>query len=287
MMKALAAILSLPLVACVVGPSGSNPTMTGDDGSDTGSGSNTGSDTDTGHITADVTWTGTKLIDSAITIDSGVTVTAAMGSAITFTALGNLTVNGTLLVQGVKGSPVAIAPDTGVTNFNAINVMGTLTMTYANMTGGWLSLGSTAITTITDSTFSHASHDLIVTDGGTITITYSQVGVDLLANDTTHCDLHFGGTAPVIKASHSTFATSQYGVMFYAGTNADFSYDNWVNNNLNIDPTLGVVTGDFSYSYFSSGAAPTSTGFTATNMSTTMLAACNGTNDAMCAGPRS
>jgi hypothetical protein len=286
-MKALSLILSLPLVACVVGPGGSAPVTGGDDdGSDmnTGSGSNTGSGT-SGHITADATWTGTHMIDSSVTIDPGVTVTAAAGGSITFTAAGNLTVAGTLSVEGTKGSTVSLVPDVGLANFNPINVSGTLKMTYAEMNGGWLSLSSTATTTITDSTFSHATHDLVVMDGGTISFMYSQVGVEAPSTDTTHCDLHFGGTAPVIKASHSTFSTSTYGVMFYAGNNADFTYDNWMGNQTNVDPTPGQVTGDFSYSFFD-GAAPTITGLTATNMSATRLVACDGTNDAMCAGPR-
>jgi hypothetical protein len=286
MMKALSLLVSLPLVACVVGPGGSAPVTGGsDNGSGTQMGSNTGSAA-SGHITADTTWSGTYMIDSAITIDPGVTVTAAAGAALTFTAAGNLTVAGTLDVQGVKGTTVKLQPDVGLMNFNPINVSGTLSFTYAEMTGGWLSLESTATTTITDSTLSHASHDLVVMDGGTLTFSYSQVGVNAPATDTTHCDLHFGGTSPVIKAMHSTFSTSSYGVMFYAGNNADFTYDNWIGNAINVDPTVGQVTGDFSFSYFV-GAAPTATGLTATNMSATQLPACIGTNDAMCAGPRS
>jgi len=239
-----------------------------------------------GHITADTTWSGTYMIDSAITIDPGVTVTASAGAALTFTATGTLTVAGTLDVQGTKGTTVKLQPDTGLTNFNPINVSGTLKLAYADLTGGWLSLGSTATTTITDSTLSHASHDLVVMDGGTLTFSYSQVGVNAPLTDTTHCDLHFGGTAPVIKAMHSTFSTSSYGVMFYAGNNADFTYDNWIGNQINVDPTVGQVTGDFSFSYFV-GAAPTATGLTVANMSATQLPVCNGANDAMCAGPRS
>jgi hypothetical protein len=285
MVKALSLLVSLPLVACVVGPGGSAPVTGGDDdgsgmmmGSDTGSGN-------TGHITADTTWSGTFMINSAITIDPAVTVTVTPGAALTFTAAGTLTVGGTLLVQGVKATHVTIVPDIGLTNFNPINVSGTMKFAYVDMTGGSFSLANTATTTIVDSTLSHASHDLVVMDGGTLDFSYSQVGVEAPATDTTHCDLHFGGTAPVIKATHSTFSTSSYGVMFYAGANADFTYDNWIGNDINVDPTVGQVTGDFSYSYFV-GAAPTATGLTNTNPSATRLLACDGTNDAMCAGPR-
>jgi len=285
-MKALSLVLSLPLVACVVGPGGTAPTGGDDDGSNQGSnqGSNSGSGT-SGHITADETWTGTKTIDAAIVIDPGVTVTAAAGTAITFKATGSLAVAGTLDVQGAKGNTVKLAPDTGVANFTAIEVTGTLKMAYADMTGGWISMEAASNTTITDSTFSHASHDLIVMNGGMLSFKYSMVGVIAPATDTTHCDLHFGGTAPKIVVSHSNLNTSAYGVMFYAGMDADFTYDNWMNNDINVDPTPGQVTGDFSNSYFM-GAAPTATGLTANNMSATALLACDGTNDAICAGPR-
>ena len=290
MMKALSLVLCLPLVACVVGSDGMAPTGGGGDdqgsggGGGGGSGSGGGGGT-AGHITADETWSGTKAIDTALTIDAGVTVTAAAGTVITFGAAGSLAVAGTLDVQGAKGNTVKLQPETGQMNFTAIDVTGTLKMSYADMTGGWLSLEDTATTTIIDSTFSHASHDLVVMNGGTLSFTYSMVGVVAPATDTTHCDLHFGGTTPKITVNHSTLATSSYGVMFYAGMDADFTYDNWVSNQINVDPTIGQVTGNFSNSYFM-GAAPTATGLTATNMSTTQLVACNGTNDATCAGPR-
>jgi hypothetical protein len=158
-------------------------------------------------------------------------------------------------------------------------------MAYADMTGGWLSLEDASTTTITDSTFSHASHDLVVMNGGTLSFKYSMVGVTAPATDTTHCDLHFGGTAPKITVSHSNLATSSYGVMFYAGMNADFTYDNWMGNQINVDPTVGQVTGAFDNSYFE-GAAPTATGLTTAGKSATPLVACDGTNDAICAGPR-
>ncbi|MFT3693422.1 MAG: hypothetical protein QM831_09810 [Kofleriaceae bacterium] len=286
MMKALALALSIPLVGCVVGPSGT--IQTGDDtgGDDTGmTGSDmTGSDT-SGHILSDTTWTGTKMIDSTVTIDPGVTVTVMPGAAITFTASGTLNVNGTLTVAGVKGNTVMLVPDSGLANFNVITVTGTLNMTYAEMTGGWLELNG-ATTKIIDSTFSHATHDLVVMDGGSLDVSYSMVGVEPGNTDTTHCDLHFGGTAPVIKANHSTFSTSSYGVMFYAGMDADFTYDNWIQNTLNIDPMTGQVTGDFSNSFFGTATAPTTVGLTATNPAAARLAACDGTNDGTCAGPR-
>ena len=46
-----------------------------------------------------------------------------------------------------------------------------------------------------------------------------------------------------------------------------------------------TVSGTFSNGWFEK-TAPTGAGITAANLSATRLAACNGTNDATCAGPR-
>ncbi len=281
MMKALSLVL---LAACTVGPGGTAVVQGGDD---TGADAGTTGTTSTGdkHITADTTWTAAQAIDGSVVIDAGVTVTVAAGTVITFNTGGTLTIQGTLDVQGAKGNTVKLQPATATT-FNDIQVIGTLKMAYAEMTGGAFQMRSTSTTTITDSLFSKASHDLVVMTGGTLSFMYSQVGLSTATGDTTHCDLHFGGVNPVIVASHSNFNTSSYGVMFYAGQNADFTYTNWANNEVNVDGIAGSVTGDFSNSYFM-GAAPTGNSYTLTNVSaTTMVPACDGTNDATCAGVR-
>jgi hypothetical protein len=285
MKKALLLSLLIP-AACTVGPGGVAPITGTDAGSDLGSNTGSGSGDPT-HITSNTTWTSTMAINGPLTIDAGVTVTIAAGTVVSFGTNGALSILGTLDAQGAKGNTVKLQPAGSAMYFNAIDVQGTLKLTYVVMTGGWVSAESTATTTITDSQFSHASHDLLVTNGGTISIMYSQVGIDpAMTGDTTHCDLHFGGTAPVFKASHSNFNTSAFGVMFYGGQNADFTYDNWQMNTQHLDPTAGVVTGDFSFSYFT-GTTPTAiAGLTIGNVSATALPACNGTNDATCAGPR-
>jgi hypothetical protein len=285
MKKALLLSLMIP-AACTVGPGGSAPLNGTDAGSDLGSNTGNGSDSAT-HITSDTTWTTTMAIDSATIIDATAKVTVAPGTVVTFGINGSLSVVGTLEAQGQKTAKVKFQPTSGVTYFNAINVSGTLKLAYADMTGGWISMDPTANTTIVDSTFSHASHDLLVMNGGTLSLTYSQVGIDpATAGDTTHCDLHFGGTNPVIKASHSNFNTSSVGVMFYAGQSADFTYDNWQMNTQHLDPTAGQVSGSFDFSFFT-GTPPTAiAGITMLNPSATALPACTGANDATCAGPR-
>lgn len=287
-MKALALMLSVPLVGCVVGPSGTVQTGGDDDGNtNTGSGSNAGSNDTTRHISTDTTWSDAQTIDTATVVDAGVTLTVTAGTNITFAAKGKLDVAGTLTVMGALNNTVMIVPATGVTNWDPIVVDGTLNLTYVEMSGGGIQLNPTGTAKIVDSSFSHASGDLIVMNGGTIDMSYSMVGVEPGNTDTTHCDLHFAGTAPVIKVTHSTMSTSSYGVMFYAGMAADFTYNNWIQNTNNVDPTIGQVTGDFSNSFFGTGTAPVGAGLTAATPATARLPLCDGTNDTTCAGPRS
>jgi hypothetical protein len=74
--------------------------------------------------------------------------------------------------------------------------------------------------------------------------------------------------------------------MFYGGTNADFKMNNWFGNTTDVDTTAtSPVTGDFSNGWFEKGA-PSGDGITAATLSASRLAACDGTNDATCAGMR-
>jgi hypothetical protein len=99
--------------------------------------------------------------------------------------------------------------------------------------------------------------------------------------------MHFGGSGNVIKFTHSNVSSSSYGIMFYGGMSADFKYNNWFSNTVDVDVTnTSPVTGDFSMGWFEKGA-PTGSGVTANTLAAQRLPACDGTNDATCAGPRS
>ena len=87
-------------------------------------------------------------------------------------------------------------------------------------------------------------------------MSYSQIGVGPGETDTTHCNLHFGGTMPnTIKVTRSDINGAPYGLMFYAGTNANFTNNNWYGNQIDVDTSAGVQ-GDFSGSWFENGAPP-------------------------------
>jgi hypothetical protein len=272
MTKVLAAVLALPLVACVVGDSG---TTTGDPGGNPGgsnSGSNSGSNTGggdgvSGHITADTTWSGTVNISGNVFIDQGVTVTVAAGAEVDVAPQAGITVTGTLDIQGTAASHAVIKPASGGT-FGAFSVAGTVTAAFASINGATFEISNGSLT-MTDSKVWGAPGDLLVMNGGTINVTYTNIGD--ATTDTTHCNMHFGGTATnTITIEHDNIVARPYGLMFYSGTNADFKNNNW-SNQIDIEPGISGVTGDASGSWFMKGQPSGTQGITFNNLSQTML----------------
>ena len=281
MKKVLLLALSLPLAACVVGSDGSPAT-----GGDDAGGSNTGSDGSgggsgggggiSGAIAADTTWSDTVNLLGAVTVNAGVTLTIAPGTVVKsgLTGDANITVKGTLLEQGAKGSLVTF------TNVG-VNVPsgGTLTASYAVHTGGGIETVTGGIISLTDSVLSHAGGDFLVMSGGSVTMDYSQIGVGLPTDaargvDTTHCDMHFNATAgSVIKITNSNIASSAYGIMLYA-SNADLSNNNWYGNSNDFEPGVsGVTGGKADGGYFKNGMPVGVQGVTFATLSPTPLVA--------------
>ena len=291
MRKALALLVCLPLVGCVVGD-GTDTGGDGDgDGSGDGSGSGSGDGTGptggiSGRISQNTDWNGNVLISGITTIDPGVTVTVAAGTTLSFKGQASLKVEGILDAQGTSAGKITLKPDgmgwPGIT----VSTGGELKFKYVVQTGGSVTTNGSGKATIVDSHLSHAAGDMIIMNGGTLDVSYSAIGMEPGQTDTTHCNLHFNPGGNVIKYTHSNISTTSYGVMFYGGMNADFTYTNWFSNTTDVDIQAGTpVSGNFSNSWFEKGT-PTGTGVTANNMANARLAACNGTNDATCAGPR-
>lgn len=288
MRKLLALALSLPLVACVVGDATDGDGTGGGGGDGTGNGDGTGGGDGvgiSGKIVADTTWSGDVAIGGNVTIEPGVTVTIEPGANISVRAGALITVNGTLDAQGTSAGKITIS---GQNNglFGGIAVNGELKYSYVTQTGGGITTFGSGKATIVDSHFSRTSGDFLVMSGGTVEMAYSMIGREPGETDTTHCNMHFGGSGNVIKITHSNISTSDYGLMFYGGMGADFTYNNWFSNRIDVDTMPSApVSGDFSNGWFEKGA-PTGAGITAQNLATARLPACNGTNDEICAGPR-
>jgi hypothetical protein len=129
-------------------------------------------------------------------------------------------------------------------------------MTYAVMKGGALVTAAGSTSTITDTKMWGASGDLLIMNGGTVTMTYSQIGADPADGpDRTHCNIHTGGNANTISITKSNINSVPYGLMLYGGQNAILTGNNWYNNSTADVDTQPGVSGDLSGSWFD-GAPP-------------------------------
>jgi hypothetical protein len=226
-------------------------------------------------VTADTTWTGLIKVHTAIKVATGVTLTVDPGSVIQLDPAAGITVNGTVTINGAKGNVVTIGPATGNKYWRAWTVPGggMLNMTYVQQTGGAFSISGTGKLMARDSEYSNAGNavDLLVSSGGTIDMQYSWLGEPEGTTDTTHCDMHFEGSAPLnLTISHSNVSTSSYGIMLYAG-NVDLTYNNWFGNSFDID-RQATGMGNLSNSYFKKGNPTASASLTQANMATSMVA---------------
>lgn len=263
MNKLLALGLSLPLVACVIG-SGTDtagPGSGGSNGSDLGPGPGPGGD----HIAADTTWNSPMSITGTTTVDAGAKLTIAAGTTVKFGPSGALVVNGSLDIQGTKAQVVTLAPSAagGFYGGFVVSLGGELKMNYVVQTGAE-NLVDGGKLSVTNTRMSNASHDLLVVNSGTVDMSYSAIGLEPGAGtDTTHCDMHFGGSGTTIKVTHSNISTSAYGLMLYGGSNVDLTLNNWFNNPIQIDTSAGV-SGNITGSWFDKGAPTAGTGATLT-----------------------
>ncbi|HEY3804750.1 MAG TPA: hypothetical protein VGL61_19185 [Kofleriaceae bacterium] len=223
--------------------------------------------------TADVTWSGTIRVQNSITIPSGVTVTVAAGATLQVAAAARITIAGTLAIAGTKAQKVTIE---GLATDDwaglSIPTGGAFTMTYGEYTGGNIDVAQNGSFTVTDSELSRVSSgtDLLTSSGGNIDVEYSWLGQPVGQSDTTHCDMHFEGGSPTLTIMHDNISTAAYGVMFYSGVNASFTYNNWFSNGIQVAAT-GAVTGDFSNGWFDK-SPPSGTGLTASDLASAMIA---------------
>ena len=225
-----------------------------------------------GHIAANKTWSDVIHVVGDVTIDAGATLQGAAGATVDLVAGTGITVLGTLDIQGVKSSNVVIRWATPAEGWNGISIPdgGAMTASYLVQVGGGTAISGTGSVTLVNTRMSHSPSDFLVMSGGTLNMTYSAIGLEPGQSDSTHCDMHVSGPV-AIKATHSNFSTSSFGLMFYGGSNADFRYTNWFGNLIDIDRGGAAVTGNFSNSYFASGA-PSYVGFTMQDMATGRVA---------------
>jgi hypothetical protein len=256
MRKLLSIALCLPLAACVIGDE--DPGSGGGGGDDQGPVDPNLPPADgslVGLIMQDATWSGTVLIGFSQTttrIEPGVTITVSPGTIIKFKPGASLDIKGTLRVQGTSAEKVQLQP--ALDNTYGLIVGGTLDLTYAVMTRGNIQTSVGSTTTITDSKMYRAAGDLLIMNGGSVTMTYSQLGRDATdLPETTHCLIHTSGNANTINITRSNINGAPFGLMLYGGQNAIFTNNNWYDNTERDIDTQPAVSADVSGGYFDGG----------------------------------
>lgn len=228
-----------------------------------------------GVFSQNAVWKGTVNITGTTTIGPGVTVTVKPGTAINITADPALSifVNGTLDIEGTKAARVIVQPTVAGGHWHrfVVGVGGQVVAHYLVESGGGFRLAGGSVTLI-DSAMSRAYLDLLE-GSGTVDVEYSSIGLEPGAADSTHCDLHFDPGHNTLKVTHSNISTGVYGMMFYGGSGADFTYDNWFSNSINVEVLPSYpVSGDFSNGWFDR-SPPSGPGITAANLASTRLTA--------------
>ena len=220
-----------------------------------------------------MTWSGTIRVQNSITIPSGVTVTVAAGATLQVAATATITIAGTLAIAGTKAQKVTIqglATDdwAGMSIPIRRRVHDDLRRVHGRQ---HRRRAERVVHRHRQRAVARLSGtDLLTTSGGNIDLEYSWLGQPVGQSDTTHCDMHFEGGSPTLTIMHDNISTAAYGVMFYSGVNANFTYDNWFSNGVQVDAT-GAVTGDFSNGWFDK-SPPSGTGLTASDLASAMIA---------------
>jgi hypothetical protein len=287
MRKILAIAFAAPLfTACTVGD---DPSMSGDDGTEHPQPQPDPNPTGTGlegTISANTTWTGMQRVKSKVTIPAGVTVTMAAGASLEFANSASLDVAGTLKIEGTSAGKVVLKSEAGATYWGPIAVTGTLDMKYGDFTGGAITTsGAAATLTIVDSKMYKAGGDYIIMNGGSVNMTYSQVGANPGETDGTHCNFHINAASSIV-VTNNNINGAPYGIMFYGGTGANFQNNNWYDagtspNGADVATQSGV-SGNFSGSWFKAGAPCLNNTCPGAQITAQNLAAAKLTN----AGPR-
>ena len=276
MRKILAVAFAIPMfAACTVGEDPADPGPGDEHPNPMDPNPNPTGDGLSGTIASDMTLSGATRIKGTTTIPPGVTVTVAAGTTLDFVNGANFVVAGTMRIEGTSAAKVIARAEAGSTGWNGFQVTGTLDIKYGDFTGGRIyTSGATASLVIADTKMYQASGDYIIMDGGTINMTYSQLGAAPGETDSTHCNLHINA-ASSITITNNNINNAPYGAMFYGGVNANFQTNNWYGAADKDVDTVNGVSGDFSNGWFEKGAPTAVMGavLTANNISATKLGA--------------
>jgi hypothetical protein len=245
------ALLVCPLLACATDPEGPPP-----------------DDAITGFISADEVWSGTRDLRGFVVVEPGVTVTIEPGTTIRIAEGASIEVNGAISAVGTKEAPIALVPAVEETYWLGINVAGAYTLHHGTqVSGGIYTVKPEATVEVRDSELWNSIGDLIVMDGGSVDVQYTNLGREV--GNHTHCNVHINSGERAVF-THNNNAGVSFGLMLY-GASGDFSSSNWFGNAIDIEPNPGG-TGVFDGSYFAKGRPGGVTGSSFENLASAPIA---------------
>jgi hypothetical protein len=135
------------------------------------------------------------------------------------------------------------------------------------VSGGIYTVAPQATVEVRDSELWNSIGDLIVMDGGSVDVQYTNLGRE--TGNHTHCNVHINA-AERATFTHNNNAGASFGLMLYAGR-GDFSSSNWYGNATDIEPNP-AGTGSFDGSYFENGRPGGVVGSTFENLQSSPIA---------------
>jgi hypothetical protein len=122
---------------------------------------------------------------------------------------------------------------------------------FVGLANGGVTISDGGDLEITDSYLLTSVHDLIVQNGGRLTVDYSEIG-DTQGVDE-HCDFHIN-RADLLSITHSNIISGVYGMMIGGTDGAVIQYNNFEGNNIDVSETGVNTAADFRFNYWDGGA---------------------------------
>jgi hypothetical protein len=121
---------------------------------------------------------------------------------------------------------------------------------FENMSINGAVVGAGGNVTITDTVFRGGPGDLVIVNGGALTMSYCDIGSDLT---TEHGDLFISSSAQ-LNISYSNIASAMYGISVGNTSTASVTFNNFLNNDNDVLNLGSSVAIDMSSNYWDSGA---------------------------------
>jgi hypothetical protein len=133
---------------------------------------------------------------------------------------------------------------------------------------GGLTVRGAGDLTVRDSYVLTSTGDIIVQNGGTLLIEYSEIGDAQGTYD--HCNLHISSAAS-LTITHTNIINGVYGMMLGGTTGAVMTYNNWSGNDFDISEVGDNTAVDARYSYWASGAPALGAAYDVSSPSATLI----------------